>query len=83
VVAYAWEAVAETERADASIKEAEAQNASIEREAREMVLKVEQENAALLASIHEEASEPTQRVTFLEGKLEDARQTRDTAEANF
>jgi hypothetical protein len=37
----------------------------------------------LLASIHEEASEPTQRVTFLEGKLEDARQTRDTAEANF
>jgi hypothetical protein len=41
VVAYAWEAVAETERADASIKEAKAQNASIEREAREMVLKVE------------------------------------------
>jgi chromosome segregation ATPase len=83
VVAYSWEAAAARERADASIKEAEAQTSSIEREAQEMVLKAEQENAASLASIHEEASELTRRVTFIEGELEDARQTQHTAEANF
>jgi hypothetical protein len=69
VVAYSWEAAAARERADASIKEAEAQTSSIEREAQEMVLKA--------------ASELTRRVTFIEGELEDAHQTQDTAEANF
>jgi hypothetical protein len=47
------------------------------------VLKVEQENAALLASVHEEANELTWRVTFLEGELEYVCQTRDMAEMNF
>jgi outer membrane murein-binding lipoprotein Lpp len=47
------------------------------------MLKVEQESAALLASICGEVSDLAQKVASLEGDVEDARQARDTAEVNF
>jgi outer membrane murein-binding lipoprotein Lpp len=47
------------------------------------MLKVEQESAALLASICREVGDLAQKVASLEGDVEDARQARDTAEVNF
>jgi hypothetical protein len=59
----------DSERVEASIEEAEARATSIEREARERVLKMEVGSATSLAFIRREASELTRRVAFLEGEL--------------
>jgi hypothetical protein len=83
VVAYTQEAATVRERAEVSIKEAEARATSTEREAWERVLKTEAESVASLDFVRREASELAQKVAFLEGELADARKAHDTVEANF
>jgi hypothetical protein len=63
--AVAWE------RAAAFIKEAEARATLAERGARERVLRVEVESAAVLVSACREAEGFTWRIALLEGELED------------
>jgi prophage DNA circulation protein len=76
-------AAAVRERAEASIKEAEAWATLAKREARERVFKMEAKSAASLAFFRTEVNELTRRVAFLEGELKDERKAWDTIEANF
>jgi hypothetical protein len=78
VTAYVQEAATAQEIAEASIKEAKAHVTIVEREAREWMLKTEAESTTSLAFVHVEASELAQMVTFLEGEVEDVRQSHDT-----
>jgi hypothetical protein len=57
-------------------------SALVEREAREMVWRMEAESAASLVSTHGEAEVFTQRIALLESGLMEVCQDQDRAEAN-
>jgi hypothetical protein len=56
------------------IKDAEDQVAQVEREAQERVSRMEEENAAALASTREDKEGHVQKVALLEGELAEAHQ---------
>jgi hypothetical protein len=56
------------------IKDAEDQVAQVEREAQERVSRMEEENAAALASTREDIEGHVQKVALLEGELAEAHQ---------
>jgi hypothetical protein len=65
----AREAAATQDSAALRVKDAEDRAVLAEREALERVLRVEVENATVLASAHEEAGGFVQKITLLEGEL--------------
>jgi F0F1-type ATP synthase membrane subunit b/b' len=65
------------------IKDAEDQATQVEREAQERVSRMEEENAAALASTREDIEGHVRKVALLEGELAEAHQAREVAEENF